>query len=104
MNAKATELKAIADGSYGSSIDTILELVGRDSANYEEILSIQNSRGYDPNSGIYSQFIASSADLRDSFTNLVNNNDWVEIKWTDTSMWNGGEDELRHCGESCQYR
>ena len=92
MNAKATELKAIADGSYGSSIDTILELVGRDSANYEEILSIQNSRGYDPNSGIYSQFIASSADLRDSFTNLVNNNDWVEIKWTDTSMWNNGED------------
>ncbi len=92
MNAKATELKAIADGSYGSSIDTILELVGRDSANYDEILSIQSSRGYDPNSGIYSQFIASSADLRDSFTNLVNNNDWVEIKWIDTSMWNGGED------------
>ncbi len=92
MNAKATELKAISDASYGSSIDSILELVGRDSANYEEILSIQNSRGYDPNSGIYSQFIASTADLKDSFTNLVNNNDWVEIKWIDTSMWNGGED------------
>ena len=92
MNAKATELKAIADSSYGSSIDSILELVAQDSANYEEILSIQNSRGYDPNSGIYSQFIASTADLKDSFNNLVNNNDWVEIKWTDTSMWNGGED------------
>ena len=92
MNAKATELKAITDASYGSSIDSILELVGRDSANYEEILSIQNSRGYDPGSGIYSQFMASTADLKDSFTNLVNNNDWVEIKWIDTSMWNGGED------------
>lgn len=92
MNAKATELKAISDASYGSSIDTILDLVGRDSANYEEILSIQNSRGYDEASGVYSQFIASSADLKDSFANLVNNNDWVEIKWTDTSMWNGGED------------
>ena len=92
MNAKATELKAIADSSYGSSIDSILELVAQDSANYEEILNIQNSRGYDPNSGIYSQFIASTADLKDSFNNLVNNNDWVEIKWTDTSMWNNGED------------
>ncbi len=92
MNAKATELKAISDDSYGSSIDTILDLVGRDSANYEEILSIQNSRGYDEASGVYSQFIASSVDLKDSFANLVNNNDWVEIKWTDTSMWNGGED------------
>ena len=92
MNAKATELKAISDASYGSSINTILDLVGRDSANYEEILSIQNSRGYDEASGVYSQFIASSADLKDSFANLVNNNDWVEIKWTDTSMWNGGED------------
>ncbi len=92
MNVKATELKAISDASYGSSIDTILELVGRDSANYEEILSIQNSRGYDEASGVYSQYIASSADLKDSFADLVNNNDWVEIKWTDTSMWNGGED------------
>ncbi len=92
MNAKATELKSISDASYGSSIDSILDLVGRDSANYEEILSIQNSRGYDPNSGTYSQFIASSADLKDSFSTLVNNNDWVEIKWTDTSMWNDGTD------------
>ncbi|MBP3753766.1 MAG: HAMP domain-containing protein [Lachnospiraceae bacterium] len=92
MNAKATELKALSDASYGSSVDSILDLVGRDSANYEEILSIQNSRGYDPNSGTYSQFIASSADLKDSFSTLVNNNDWVEIKWTDTSMWNDGTD------------
>lgn len=92
MNAKATELKALSDASYGSSVDSILELVGRDSANYEEILSIQNSRGYEPGSGVYSQFIASSADLKDSFTNLVNNNDWVEIKWIDSSMWNDGED------------
>ncbi len=92
MNGKATELKAVSDASYGSSVDSILELVGRDSANYEEILSIQNSRGYEPGSGIYSQFIASSTDLKDSFTNLVNNNDWVEIKWIDSSMWNDGED------------
>ncbi|MBO7531448.1 MAG: hypothetical protein J6T50_06550, partial [Lachnospiraceae bacterium] len=91
MNAKATELKSISDASYGSSIDSILDLVGRDSANYEEILSIQNSRGYDPNSGTYSQFIASSADLKDSFSTLVNNNDWVEIKWTDSRMWTNGE-------------
>ena len=92
MNAKANELKAISDASYSSSIDTILELVDRDSANYEEILSIQNSRGYDAGSGVYGQFIESSNDLKDSFKNLVNNNEWVEIKWIDSSMWVGGED------------
>ena len=94
MNTNAAKIKAISDASYTASINSIIENVNKASANYSEILSIHNSRGYDAGSGIYKQFIDASGDLSDSFKVLVNNNDWVEIKWIDTAMWVGEKLEI----------
>ena len=89
MNEKATKLKSLSDASTSSSVSSIIDNVQKISANYEEMLSIHNSRGFDQGSGVYKQYLDASADLSDSFRNLVNNNDWVEIKWIDSRMWNG---------------
>ena len=94
MNTNANKLKSIADASYSASINSIIENINQGSANYAEILNIHNSRGYDAGSGVYKQFIDASADLNDSFKVLVNNNDWVEIKWIDTAMWVGEKVEI----------
>lgn len=94
MNTNANKLKSIADASYSASVNSIIENINKGSANYAEILNIHNSRGYDANSGVYKQFMDASTELSDSFKVLVNNNDWVEIKWIDTAMWVGEKVEI----------
>ena len=91
MNEKATKLKSISDASYSASVSSLISNVSKITANYEEILSIHNSRGFDENSGVYKQYLGASEDLSESFKNLVNNNDWVEIKWIDARMWTTGD-------------
>ena len=91
MNAKATTLKSISDASYSSSVSSLISNVQKINSNYQEILSIHNSRGFDEGSGIYKQYLDASTDLSESFKNLVNNNDWVEIKWIDARMWTTGD-------------
>ena len=94
MNTSANKLKSISDASYADSINSIIDNVGRGSDNYTEILNIHNTRGYDTGSGIYKQFMDASSDLSGSFSVLINNNDWVEIKWIDTTMWVGDTVEI----------
>nr|MCR4588159.1 methyl-accepting chemotaxis protein [Lachnospiraceae bacterium] len=48
-------------------------------------------RGYDASIGLYQEFTAASADLRDSFKTLVNNNEWMEIPWIVGHTGEGGE-------------
>jgi len=91
MKEKATELETISDSSYSDAINNIVENVTKDNENYSEIANIHNSRGYSEDIGVYKQFLDSSIELKDSYTNLVNNNDWVEIKWIDANMGTDGE-------------
>ena len=91
MNSKANTLKSISDASYSSSVSSLISNVQKINSNYQEILSIHNSRGFDEGSGVYKQYLDASAALSDSFKNLVNNNDWVEIKWIDARMWTSGD-------------
>ena len=91
MQQKATRLKSISDASTSSAVSSIIDNVQKINSNYREMLSIHNSRGFDQNSGVYKQYLDASTDLSESFRNLVNNNDWVEIKWTDSRMWTNGE-------------
>ena len=91
MNTKANTLKSISDASYSSSVSSLISNVQKINSNYQEILNIHNSRGFDEGSGLYKQYLDSSVELSDSFKNLVNNNDWVEIKWIDARMWTTGD-------------
>lgn len=91
MQDDATELKSIAGSSYREAIQSILDGVSKSRENYSSIINLHNARGFDEGTGAYKEFLNSSTDLTDSFKNLVNNNDWVEIKWIDATMGKDGE-------------
>ncbi len=91
MSENAVKLQSIADASYQDSVQTILDEVEKSKQNYNSIIELHNKRSFDETKGAYSEFINASTDLNDSFKNLVNNNDWVEIKWTDAVMGTDGE-------------
>ncbi|WP_026528562.1 methyl-accepting chemotaxis protein [Butyrivibrio sp. VCD2006] len=86
MEQSAQRLKKIGDPSYQSSIDSILEKIASSKTNFSELQANHSSRGYARDIGKYQEYIASSDELSESFTNLVNNNDWVEITWIDSNF------------------
>lgn len=91
MSENATQLQSIADGSYMDSVQSILDEVDKSKQNYNNIIEVHNQRAFDETKGVYSEFINASTELNDSFASLVNNNDWVEIKWVDAVMGTDGE-------------
>ncbi len=90
MEQSALRLKKIADSSYQNSIDSILDKISTSKTNFSDLLANHSSRGYDRSIGKYQQYISSSDELSESFTNLVNNNDWVEITWIDANFGAAG--------------
>lgn len=91
MSEGATKLQSIADASYQESIQAILDGVAKNKENYNSIIQLHNARGFAETDGAYNEFLVSSTALTDSFRNLVNNNDWVEIKWIDAKLNVDGE-------------
>ena len=92
MDQKAQQLKGLAGAEYKSSVDSIITNVEQNKANFNEIKSINTERGYDPSIGKYQEFISASTELSESFKNLVNNNEWIEIHWIDAVFGEGGTD------------
>lgn len=91
MTQSATELQSLTDASYKESVQSILNNVAKSKENYNAIINLHNQRSFDETSGAYNEFVNASTALTDSFTNLVNNNDWVEIKWIDAKLGVDGE-------------
>ncbi len=90
MKQKAEQLRGIADPAFLGSVDAMISNVDQDISNYTEIKKIHNDRGYDASIGKFMEYTNASADLSTSFGSLVNNNDWVEIRWTDAVFGEGG--------------
>jgi methyl-accepting chemotaxis protein len=90
MLEKAQQLKNKTGLSYKGSVDSIITNVEQNISNFDQIKSINSSRGYDPSTGKYQQFLEASAALSESFKVLVNNNDWIEIHWIDAVFGEGG--------------
>ncbi len=91
MSTKAVELQTIADASYAEWVQTILDNVAKSKENYNAIIELHNQRSFEEANGAYKEFINASEELKDSFVNLVNHNDWTEIKWIDAKMGADGE-------------
>ncbi len=89
MEQKANQLKKEAGISYAASANSIIENVEQDKANYTELLSLSAERGYSTEVGKFQEYMNDSAQLSESFGALVNNNDWVEITWTQKNMSSG---------------
>ncbi|MDE7297231.1 MAG: hypothetical protein K2N94_00195, partial [Lachnospiraceae bacterium] len=92
MQREVSELQSSADSSYQESIRSILDDVAKSTENYRSIIDLHNSRGFDEGTGAYARYMQTSGELTDSFKNLVNHNDWVEIKWIDANFETDGQD------------
>ena len=94
MEAKAKELEADGDPSYGDLIDSILKDVQKDKENYTQLLKFHASRGYSTEIGKYKEFADASTALSDSFKSLVNHNEWFEIPWANGVLGSGDTVEV----------
>lgn len=57
--------------------------------NYDTIVKLHNERGYDKETGKYSEFSSTNDQLNESFAALLNTNDWVEFSWIDANLGDG---------------
>ena len=57
--------------------------------NYDTIVTLHNERGYDKETGKYSEFSSTNDQLNESFAALFNTNDWVEFSWIDANLGDG---------------
>ena len=57
--------------------------------NYDTIVKLHNERGYDKETGKYSEFSSTNDQLNESFAALLNTNDWVEFSWIDATLGDG---------------
>lgn len=91
MTANAELLQRLTDAKYKEDIDKMLEKLTRSSANYGKISELSSIRGFDGESGLHGQYLEGSAALADSYSGLIDKQDWLEIRWTDARMWTSGE-------------
>lgn len=91
MGSNASTLKSLSNRSYQSAVNTVESEIKESKGNYEKLVTLHNERGYDTETGVYSEFTAASTKLSESFDNLINNNDWVEIPWMNDTMGSGGK-------------
>lgn len=89
---EADNLMSIADSSYQDYIASILDGAAKSMENYRSIIELHSVRGFDTDSGAYSDYIAAGAELAASFKGLVNSNDWLDLQWVNESM--GVDDRL----------
>ena len=57
--------------------------------NYDTIVTLHNERGYDKETGKYSEFSSTNDQLNESFAALFNTNEWVEFSWIDANLGDG---------------
>lgn len=91
MRAKAGELQRLTGPAYRENVDKALKDLAGLSANYEEIKTLSAQRGFDGESGLYGQYLEEDQGLFESFSALMDKQDWLEIKWADAHMWTTGE-------------
>lgn len=84
-------LQRTAGGEYQKSIEEMREKLMTILENYGRISSLSGERGFDSASGLYGQYTEASAALSESFSGLIDKQDWLEIKWIDANMWTSGE-------------
>ena len=57
--------------------------------NYDTIVTLHNERGYDKETGKYSEFSSTNGQLNESFAALFNTNDWAETPWIEANVGDG---------------
>lgn len=91
MASDVHSLQSQTGQEYEDDIAKMSERLETSQANYSEISELSAERGFRTEDGLYGQYIDASAALSESFTALVDKQEWLELKWAESVMWTGGE-------------
>lgn len=84
-------LRGMSDIKYEKSTSEMLERLTKSKENYSKISELSNTRGFDGVQGLYGQYLEADSALADSFSALIDKQDWLELKWMDAHMQTSGE-------------
>ena len=79
----------VTNPEYRDIVAKIRSGVETTKSNYDTIVKLHNERGYDKETGKYSEFSSTNDELNESFAALINTNDWVEFSWIDANLGDG---------------
>ena len=79
----------VTNPEYRDIVAKIRSGVETTKSNYDTIVKLHNERGYDKETGKYSEFSSTNDQLNESFASLINTNDWVEFSWIDANLGDG---------------
>ena len=79
----------VTNPEYRDIVAKIRSGVETTKSNYDTIVKLHNERGYDKETGKYSEFSSTNDQLNESFAALLNTNDWVEFSWIDATLGDG---------------
>ena len=79
----------VTNPEYRDIVAKIRSGVETTKSNYDTIVKLHNERGYDKETGKYSEFSSTNDQLNESFAALFNTNDWVETPWIDANLGDG---------------
>lgn len=79
----------VTNSEYRDIVAKIRSGVETTKNNYDTIVTLHNERGYDKETGKYSEFSSTNDQLNESFAALINTNDWVEFSWIDANLGDG---------------
>lgn len=79
----------VTNPEYRDIVAKIRSGVETTKSNYDTIVKLHNERGYDKETGKYSEFSSTNDQLNESFAALINTNDWVEFSWIDANLGDG---------------
>ncbi|MDE7310288.1 MAG: methyl-accepting chemotaxis protein [Eubacterium sp.] len=91
MTSHVESLRDMQDAKYKEHADDMLARLTKGRENYSKISELGNTRGFDGEYGLYGQYLETDGALSDSFSALIDKQDWLELKWMDARMWTGGE-------------
>ena len=79
----------VTNPEYRDIVAKIRSGVETTKSNYDTIVKLHNERGYDKETGKYSEFSSTNDQLNESFAALINTNEWVEFSWIDANLGDG---------------
>ena len=79
----------VTNPEYRDIVAKIRSGVETTKSNYDTIVKLHNERGYDKETGKYSEFSSTNDQLNESFAALFDTNDWVEFSWIDAKLGDG---------------
>ena len=79
----------VTNPEYRDIVAKIRSGVETTKSNYDTIVKLHNERGYDKETGKYSEFSSTNGQLNESFAALFNTNDWAETPWIEANVGDG---------------